>query len=68
LFHFPKEDGLRGAMKNSFLGKLVLGGSPTFSQKMMILWGPDLKTTNLEQLSPTFAEYRFYEGAFSVGF
>jgi hypothetical protein len=47
--------------------KIVMGGSPTLGQKMTCLWESDLNTTNLGQLSPTFAESRYYEGAFSAG-
>jgi hypothetical protein len=44
--------------------KIVLGGSPTLSQKLMVLWESVLKRTHLGQSCPTFAIYRFYEGAF----
>jgi len=40
--------------------KIILGGSPTSSQKRTILWKPVLKTANFEQLCHTFAENRFY--------
>jgi hypothetical protein len=54
-------------MNNPLPGNIVLGGSPTLSEKLTIFWDPVLKTTHFEQLSPTFAEYRYYEGAFSAG-
>jgi hypothetical protein len=47
--------------------KIDLGGSPTLSQKMTVLWEPVPKMTNLGQSCPTCAKYRFYEGAFSAG-
>jgi len=48
----------------------TLEGASSFAwrtKKMTVIWESDLKKTHLEQLSPTFAEYFFYEGAFSEG-
>ena len=54
-------------MKNPLLGKIVIGGSPTVGHNPTISREPGLKTAILEQLSPTFAEYRFDGGAYSAG-
>jgi hypothetical protein len=54
-------------MKNPLLEKLLWVEVPLLAQKMAILWEPVLKTTNVEQLCPAIAEYRFYKGAFSAG-
>jgi hypothetical protein len=54
-------------MKNPLLVKLFWVEVSQKGQKMTILWESDLKTTHLEQLSPTFAQYLFFEGAFSAG-
>jgi hypothetical protein len=42
------------------------GWSSHLKPKKTNLWESDLKTANLEQLCPTFTEYRLYEGAFST--
>jgi hypothetical protein len=44
-----------------------MGGRPPLSHTTTLLWKPVLKTSVFKQLSPTLAEYRFYEGVFPAG-